>query len=58
MQQLNKFKIILTIGDNFFCNMIVKSPCFLVNYSLNYYCYEKKTKKSFKQEVQWKSPKN
>lgn len=24
--------------------MIVKSPCFLVNYSLNYYCYEKKRK--------------
>ena len=24
--------------------MIVKSPCFLVNYSLNYYCYEKKEK--------------
>ena len=50
MQQLNKFKIILTIGDNFFCNMIVKSPCFLVNYSLNYYCYEKK-EKTFKQKV-------
>lgn len=37
--------------------MIVKSPCFLVNYSLNYHCYEKK-EKTFKQEVQWKSPKN
>lgn len=28
--------------------MIVKSPCFLVNYSLNYYCYEKKKKHSSK----------
>ena len=30
--------------------MIVKSPCFLVNYSLNYNCYEKK-EKTFKQKV-------
>lgn len=37
--------------------MIVKSPCFLVNYSLNYNCYGKK-EKTFKQEVQWRSPKN
>ena len=42
MQQLNKFKLSSIKRDNFFCNMIVKSPLLLVNYSLNYYCYEKK----------------
>ena len=43
MQQLNKSRIILSL-EGVFCNMVVKSPCFLGYYSLNYYYYEKKEK--------------